>query len=687
MSQPNSENYIFEEKSKKKLIEFIGISKGKIMTLLKTVFSFLNDNSLLNKDSSTSFEKYIIDIKFIQTMTKIYYFYSSNYENGKIIFHELLKERYTKFIKYYEQNINYFLNEKELLFRYFQIQGLILLWLIETNYTSEYYDELIRLINSLIRLDEDNNNINNINRYLNKFLKLIIKFPFIKQNRQIIIQVLEVNECDDNIISFFNINLNNSIQIKNSNLKQSLLDKDFSKIIGKKNINTKNDNSYFSLIKANSPFSFKRNSYNNGNFHKELISSINSNGFYTQEFKNYRWDSIRHFRRFTINNINNPKTSILLKNDIFSKNNNISEGMNNLLVKCEEGKNKNISEINNKLNVNGHISTKSKLRLAIQGHFYTEDDFKNNIEIKKEDYSKSSLSKLYNENIKINEINNINNNYIYNNSCENKIEINMVSGVDELPKNTNISIMSNNNSKYIGIELENIIQETKEEEEIDENQKIKEKKDNKNIKNSSNYYKILSVGEDKNFSNQQFNNKNNNNDKYKKNSIYNNKNKNKKRNTFSRNNSSKKNSISPNSLINKNKKNVFISNKDRQNNKKSLEVSNSDIIENKGKRKSKEKNIISIQDKLRKMNNYNNQNVFGIIKNHKNYKKGNHNILKNKNENFILEPSTKGKELMNNIITQKHYENIHIVNEEKMPTDSVAKKNLFSLYNQMKTEK
>ena len=168
------------------LIPYIEISKGKIITLVKTVFSFLNDNSLLKNDSPSSFDKYFLENRFIQTMSKTYYFYSSNYENGKSLLHELIKERYSKFLKYYEQNINYFSNSKELEYRYYLIQGYILLWLIETKYDTEYYDELIRVVNSLIRL-ENNNNVfnreNNENKYLNNFLKNIVKFPFIKQHQ------------------------------------------------------------------------------------------------------------------------------------------------------------------------------------------------------------------------------------------------------------------------------------------------------------------------------------------------------------------------------------------------------------------------------------------------------------------------------------------------------------------------
>ena len=154
---PSKENIFFDEESKRNLIEYIDLSKGKMLTLLKTVFSFLNDNSLLRKDSSSSFQKYILDNKLIQTMSKVFYFYSSNFpENGKITLHELLKEKYVKLKKYYEQNINYISNSTELTYRVYQIQGLTLLWLIETKYDSEYYDEFIRLVNCLIKLDENN---------------------------------------------------------------------------------------------------------------------------------------------------------------------------------------------------------------------------------------------------------------------------------------------------------------------------------------------------------------------------------------------------------------------------------------------------------------------------------------------------------------------------------------------------
>ena len=501
---PNRETTFILEQSKKGLIDYIDISKGKILTLLKTVFSFLSDSSLLKKDSASSFEKYIIDNKFIQTMQKIYYFYSSNFpENGKIVLHDLIKERYAKYLKYYEINENFFLNNKENLYRFYLIQGLILLWLIETNYDSEYYDELISLVNSLKRLEEnENGNENSDNKYLNKFLKTITKFPFIRQNKETILKVLEVNECDESVISYFNENLNNYIQKSNSKFKRSLFDENSPKnnIIGKKNIKTKNDNSYFSLFKEN-PMSYKRKSYSNASSHKGIISSINSSGFYTPEFRHSKRDSIRHFRRFTINNINNPRITVSTRDDNFSRANSLSEGMSHLLMKCEEGKHKN-NYTNNKLNKNGP-STKSKLRLAVQGHFYTEDDYKNNIDIRRDDSSISSFNELTGENIANNNMINIDNDIKYENEAfdnenENETENTIVS-VDELPINANLSIISNSNSKNIGLEPENIIQETKEEEEIDENEQINEEN-----KTSNNYVKILTDNEIKDFFNQQF---------------------------------------------------------------------------------------------------------------------------------------------------------------------------------------
>lgn len=212
-----------EERSKKDLIEFLNVSKGKILTLIKTVFSFINDKSLLKNEPKYSFNKYTIESKLVQTMSKIYNFYISNFpENGKETLHELIKERYLKFIKFYEQNINYFLNSNELQFRFYLIQGMILLWLIEIQYDTIYYDEIIQVINGIIRLNQDENGIinsnskNEKNNYLVEFLNTILKFPYIKQNKEIIIHALEVNECGETLIHIFNENLNNLIKSNNS---------------------------------------------------------------------------------------------------------------------------------------------------------------------------------------------------------------------------------------------------------------------------------------------------------------------------------------------------------------------------------------------------------------------------------------------------------------------------------------
>jgi hypothetical protein len=360
------------------------------------------------------------------------------------------------------------------------------------------------------------------------------------------------------------------------------------------------------------------------------------------------------------------------------------------------------------LNKNGP-STKSKLRLAVQGHFYTEDDYKNNIDIRRDDSSISSFNELTGENIANNNMINIDidndikyENDAFDNENENEIENTIVS-VDELPINANLSIISNSNSKNIGLEPENIIQETKEEEEIDENEQI-----NENNKASKNFVKILTDNEIKDFFDQQFvdNKKNNqpqpitkvNNNNINKNrnrSINDNygingdiikkkkyNNRNKKRNnssTNSSNNSSKDNSIN-NNILNKSIQNESIINKNRQNSKKY--ITNNNLIKN----KSKDKNIISVHDKMAKMKNYSSQNVFGIIKSHKNNKAELNNMLKNKNDNIILQPCTKGKELMSNVLGQQNG-NLRNISKEKLPTDSVAKKNLLSLYNQMKNKK
>jgi len=349
------------ERSKKDLIEFLAVSKGKILTLIKTVFSFLNDKSLLKNESHSSFIKYTIESKLVQTMNKVYNFYISNFpENGRETLHDLIKERYLKFIKFYEQNNIFFVNSPELEFKFYLIQTMILLWLIEIKYDTEYYDEIIRVINGLVRLSQKdkNNNVTNSssknekNNYLVDFMNIIMKFPYIKQNKEIIIHALEVNECSETLIELFNTNLINLIKTRNSSFHQrqeissSKQNKDESDVnLGKKSISSQKEDSYFSLIKENkkekekpvtsSSISNKRKSFSNASSHKGILSSINSSGFYTPEFKHAKRDSIRHFRRFTINNINNPRTSISNKNNSLSRS--LSTGMNNLLNKCEEG--------------------------------------------------------------------------------------------------------------------------------------------------------------------------------------------------------------------------------------------------------------------------------------------------------------------------------------------------------------
>ena len=630
---------------------------------------------MLKKESKSSFEKYIIDNKFIQTMTKVFHFYSSNYpDNGNIILHELIKERYAKFLKYYDQNINHFSNSKEFQFRFYQIQSLILLWLIETKFDTQYYDELIRVVNGLIRLDNENSD-NSEKKYLKDFLKMIIKFPYIKKNKEIIIKVLEVNECKDSIINYFNDNLNSYIKNKNSIFKQDLLNEKSELNIGKKNIQIKNKDSYFPIIDYNYSLTNKRKTLYNSYNQKGFLTTFSSSGFYTPEFKHNRRDSIRHFRRFTINNMNNPKISISNKSEKYSRTNSMSDAMNNLLIKCEEGKRKNISTNSiNKKNIPREKSTKSKLRLAVQGHFYTENDYKNNIEMGEDNFS-SQKEEKNNDNCE-NDICDNENDDDNDNDNDNEIENKIVS-VDELP--INISMISNSTNKNIGMEPENIIEETKEEEEIDDNEQINEK----NNINNNNYVKILTDNEVNDFFSQQFsdnknkinkkqiNNKNNNVEIKNKNNIQN---KNKKRYNSNNNNLSKSNKSSRensfnNNLNNKSKKNYIISSnifKDKNINKNATKENN---------------NNISVQEKMK---NYS-TNVFGMIKNYKNNKKD--NGLKNKIENIILQPCTKGKELMNNNLRQNGIGNENNVSKERLPTDSVAKKNLLSLYNQFKGKK
>ena len=659
----------FLERPNKDLIEFLNVSKGKILTLLNTVFSFLNDKSLLKNESRYSFNKYTIESKLVQTMSKVYDFYTSNFpENGRETLHDLVKEKYLKFIKFCEQNTNYILNSHELEFRFYLTQGMILLWLIEIKYDSEYYDEIIRVINGIIRLKQDENKNNSIdnknekNDYLIEFFNTILKFPYIKQNKEIIIHALEVNECNESLINIFNENLKNLIKQKNSkflpeknsNENHNKEEEDIN--LGKKSIISQKEDSYFSLIKENkkekekissSSISNKRKSFSNASSHKSLLTTINSSGFYTPEFKHAKRDSLRHFRRFTINNINNPKTTIPAKNGIIKRS--ISSGMNTLLTKCEEGINHNNSnKISSNIIVKNGPSTKSKLRLAIQGHFYNnENDSKNNSDINNEE----------------------------NNNSDEEIENNIVS-VDELPINPNLSMISNSNSKNIGVEPENIIQETKEEEENDDNGINNEK----NAINK-NEVKILTDNEIKDFFSQQFSdNKNqnkkekikeNNNksqDKINKNKINNNIVNNNEEKNKKKNNNKKRNTSTDNNLLNS-KKNI--------NSKKIKNVKSKS--KSKSRSKSKENKILSTKGKKKNSS----QNVFGMLKNHKNNKK--ENVLKNKNENTILAPCTKGKELMNN--TLKNFGSKKETSKERLPTDSVAKKNLLTLYNQLKAKK
>ena len=712
--QDLNERINLAERSKKDLIEFLSVSKGKILTLIKTVFSFLNDKSLLKNESHSSFMKYTIESKLVQTMNKVYNFYISNFpENGRETLHDLIKERYLKLIKFYEQNNIFFVNSPELEFKFYLIQAMILLWLIEIKYDTEYYDEIIRAINGLVRLSQKdkNNNITNSgsrnekNNYLLDFLNIITKFPYIKQNKEIIIHALEVNECSETLIEVFNTNLLNLIKARNSSFHQrpeissSKQNKDESDInLGKKSISSEKEDSYFSLIKENkkekekpvtsSSISNKRKSFSNASSHKGILSSINSSGFYTPEFKHAKRDSIRHFRRFTINNINNPRTSISNKNNSLSRS--LSTGMNNLLNKCEEGINhsNNINNINNNINNNGQ-STKSKLRLAVQGHFYTsEEDNKNNIDINTNVNSinnkEENSSKNFSDNVTNSLKNSLSNELISENNdniidtcdAEEEIENNIVS-VDELPINPNLSMISNSNSKNIGVEPENIIQETKEEEENDDNDNANDKNIINKIGSNNTFIKILSDNEIKEFFSQQFSDK-----------------KNKEKNNDNINNTNKNNLNIKNNLFNNEKKNKNknkkrntsndSSNASNNNNKSKKNINSKKIkkAKSKSRSKSKENNVIS---KGNKMKNYS-QNIFGMIKNnksHKNNKK--ENVLKNKNDNTILEPCTKGKELMNNIIN--NFGSKKSLDKEPLPTDSHAKKNLFSLYNQMKAKK
>ena len=695
-NQPNLQ-LNFLQRPNKDLIDFLSISKGKILTLINAVFSFLNDRTILKNESRFSFNKYTIESKLVQTMSKVYDFYTSNFpENGKETLHELIKERYLKLIKFYEENINFFMNSKELEFRFYLIQGMILLWLIEIKYDSEYYDEIIRVINGIIRLKQEDNK-DEKNNYLLDFFKTILKFPYIKQNKEIIIHALEVNECSESLIQLFNENLKALIKSKNSkflpekNLNQKKQENDSLDInLGKKSITSQKDDSYFSLIKENkekkstsTSISQKRNSLSNASSQKSMLTSINSSGFYTPEFKHAKKDSLRHFRRFTLNNLNNPKTSIPVKNGNIRRS--ISTGMNNLLSKCEESisyKNNNSGINNTNLNNNNNIinpslknnncsSTKSKLRLAIEGHFYNdEDELINNLDIDKEQNNNNNIINTSSNTVLVNntEKNIIENeNGICPDDCdyEEEIEENTIVSVDELPINPNLSMISNSNSKNIGVEPENIIQETKEEEENDDN-------DLNNNNANNNKVRILTDNEIKDFFSQQFSD-NKNQNKQGNNKI------NISSNIFNNNNNEEKNKKKNNNNIKK--RNTSIDYNTSLNNKKNVNSKKIQKVKSKTKSRSKtkENNLISSKSKMK---NYC-QNIFGMIKSHKNNKK--ENILKTKNENTILEPCTKGKELMNNAL--KNLGSKKEASKERLPTDSITKKNLLTLYNQMKKKK
>jgi hypothetical protein len=222
--------------------------------------------------------------------------------------------------------------------------------------------------------------------------------------------------------------------------------------------------------------------------------------------------------------------------------------------------------------------------------------------------------------------------------CENEeeeIENNIVS-VDELPINPNLSMISNSNSKNIGVEPENIIQETKEEEENDENDIAIDKNGNNKIGSNNTYIKMLTENEIKNFFSQQFSDKKNNEIKKENklsisSNLFKNENDNKKNKEDKNKNKNKKRNTSKNKSIN-----TLAGNKSQKN----INSKKTNKAKSKSRSKSKENNnSISTMNKRK---NYS-QNIFGMIKNnksHKNNKK--ENVLKNKNENVILEPCTKG---------------------------------------------
>ena len=81
-------------------------------------------------------------------------------------------------------------------------------------------------------------NTNEKNYYLIEFLNTVLKFPYIKQNKEIIIHALEVNECSEFLINLFNEKVQNLIKKKNSEIKPDINSIEFEKEnnFGKKSI-------------------------------------------------------------------------------------------------------------------------------------------------------------------------------------------------------------------------------------------------------------------------------------------------------------------------------------------------------------------------------------------------------------------------------------------------------------------
>ena len=596
------------------------ISKGQIVTLFNSIFSFLNDKSLLEKENTAFFEKYVIDNNLINTMQKVFNFFNANFpEKGKDSLHDLLKEKYLKVEKYLN---DYIISESnEILLKSSQIKALILVWLIELKHENDYYDKLIKIISKLVNIKQTNSpNSKNENKYLNKFLNTLIKFPYIKKNQNIVIKALEINRCPNNLITKFKEDIQIYRNQKTFIYKQDLFSPNtqISNSFDWKEKNKSNSNNYKNISKFPSITISRRKTTVGHN--KGVVASINSSGFYTPEFKSSkRWSLSMVPRHLTNNNI--PKTIISNNNSISSSfsHKNTTESMKDFMQKCQSGK-----HIDDK-NEEKKISTKSKFRIAVRGHFYSNNDYENNIDIIHDN------SKKHIENIKNLEF-----------------EDNIVS-VDEVPINTNLSIISDSASINLGIEPDKVIEETKEEEE-EENEQLLEKnvlnekllsdninENTKEIKsNNKKKVSILSDSEVEDFFFQEFNKKSNKN---------------------------KRNNILDKSPINNNIKKSNIK-KDKYVNKESI------------KNNSKENTTISGKEKVESLKKYSND--FSLIKqkSHKNIKNINQikkiNIICS-NGSQVLVPCTKGKEMLNNEINNRN---------ERLPTESVAKRNLLSLYNQ-----